>query len=112
MPGVSVRYMSFWGAFMSGIGRLLLVLTLGGAVCLTVSPAPAAVPETNPVRTHNVQIGPQAGRLVVGFRATAGNSVIKTVKLHGRAQSVQVVQAQTSDADAAGLAQRAGLAVA
>jgi len=101
-----------WGAFMSGIGRLLLVLALGGGACLTVSPVPAAVPELNPVRTHTVQIGPQAGRLVVGFRATAGNSVVKAVKLHGRAQSSKIVQAQTSDADAVGLAQRAGLAIA
>ncbi len=102
----------FWGVFMSGIGRLLLVLTLGGGACLTGSPAPAAVQELNPVRTHNVQIGPQAGRLVVGFRATAGNSMVKSIKLHGRAQGVQVIQAQTSDADAASLAQRAGLAMA
>ena len=79
---------------------------------LAASLAHAAVPEWNPVRTHNVPVGPQAGRLVVGFRATAGNAVTKTVRLRSRGQSVQIVQAQTSDADAAGLAQRTGLAMA
>ena len=49
---------------------------------------------------------------MVGFRATADNAVTKTIKLRSRAQSVKIVQAQTSDADAAGLAQRAGLAMA
>jgi serine protease len=95
---------------MSGIGRLLLVLTFGGAINLTLGLAQAAAPEWNPVRTHSVQIGPEANRIVVGFRATTGNAVVKSIKL--RAQSVTIVQAETSDADVAGLAQRTGLAMA
>src|ERR1019366_1237697 len=97
---------------MPGIGRLLLVLSFGGAVSLTFGPAIAAVPEWNAVRTHSVQIGPEAQRLVVGFRATAGNTVVKAIKLRARAQSVKIAQADTSDADVASLAQRSGLAMA
>jgi serine protease len=97
---------------MSGIGRLLLVLTFGGAIILTLGLAQAAAPEWNAVRTHSVQIGPETNRLVVGFRATAGNTVVKSIKLRARAQSVTIVQAETSDADVAGLAQRTGLAMA
>jgi serine protease len=96
---------------MSGIARLLSVLALGGAACLTHLPAYAAIPEANPVRTHAVEIGPHAGRLVVGFRATTANSVVKTVKSRARPQGVRIVQASTSDADVAGLVQRTGLAM-
>jgi len=96
---------------MRGIGRLLLVLALGSAACLTRFPASAAIPESNPVRTHPVEIGPQAGRLVVGFRATAGNSVIKSIKFRARPQSIKFVQANTSEADVVGLVQRTRLAM-
>jgi serine protease len=94
---------------MSGIGRLLLIVALGGAACLTRFPASAAIPESNPVRTHPIEIGPQAGRLVVGFRATAGNSVIKSIKFRARPQSIKFVQANTSEADVVGLVQRTRL---
>jgi serine protease len=94
---------------MSGIGRLLLILALGSAACLTRFPASAAIPESNPVRTHPVELGPQAGRLVLGFRATAGNSVTKSIKFRARPQSIKYIQANTSDADVAGLAQRTRL---
>jgi serine protease len=101
---------------MPGIGRRLLWLAAGGVLSLALAliqgPAHAAAPEWNAVRTHSVQIGAEAGRLVVGFRATAGNTVAKAVRRRNRAQSVLIVQAQTSDADAAGLARRTGLAMA
>jgi hypothetical protein len=76
---------------MSGIGRLLCVLALGGAMSLPlrleVADA-AAAPEWNPVRTHAVQLGPEARRLVVGFRATAGNAVVKSINLRSRGRKV------------------------
>ena len=98
---------------MPGIRRLLCLLAFGGAVSLPFGPADAAAaPEWNPVRTHAVQLGPEARRLVVGFRATAGNAVVKSIKLGARAQSVKFTQAVTSDADVAGLAQRARLSMA
>ena len=90
---------------MPGIGRRLLMLAAGGvlglSLALALGPAHAAAPEWNAVRTHSVPIGAEAGRLVVGFRATAGNTVAKTIRRRNRAQSVLIVQAQTSDADAA-----------
>jgi serine protease len=97
---------------MPGIARLLLALACGGSICLMSDPARAAVPEWNPVRSHAVQLGPEASRLVVGFRATEGNTVVKAVRHRTRAQSIKIVQANTSDADVAGLAQRTGLSVA
>ena len=101
---------------MPGIGRRLLTLTAGGILGLTLvlvlGPAHAAAPEWNAVRTHTVQIGTEAGRLVVGFRATAGNTVAKTIRRLNRAQNTLIVQAQTSDADAASLARRTGVAMA
>ena len=97
---------------MPGMRGLLPVLAVSGLAALTLGLAQAAAPEWNPARTHPVQIGPEARRLVVGFRATPENTVVKTIKLRARAQSVNIIQARTSDADAAGLAQRTGLAMA
>ncbi len=97
---------------MQGIGRRLLTLAACGTLGLTLGPVNAAAPEWNAVRTHSVQIGAEAGRLVVGFRATAGNTVVKAIKRRNRAQGVLIVQAETSDADAADLARRTGLALA
>lgn len=98
---------------MSGMVRLLCTLGFCGAISVAVGVAvAAAAPEWNPVRTHAVQIGPEAGRLVVGFRATAGNAVTKSIKPRASAQIMLITQAVTSDADTAGLAQRAGLAMA
>jgi serine protease len=101
---------------MPGIGKLLFTLAAGGLLNFVLGfarvEAAASAPEWNPVRTHAVQIGPEARRLVVGFRATARNAVVKTIKIRAQTQSVKIVQASTSDADAAGLAVRTGLAMA
>jgi serine protease len=94
---------------MPGIVRLLLVLAAG---CMTLETVNAAVPEWNPVRTHSVQIGPEARRLVVGFRATPANTVVKALKVHARTSTVSIVQANTSDADVISLAGRTGLSMA
>jgi serine protease len=111
MHGDSALYGRF-GVFMPGISRLLLALACGGSIWLMHSPARAAAPEWNPVRSHSVQLGPEARRLVVSFRATAGNTLVKAIKSRMRAQSVNIVQAQTSDADVAALARRTGLSMA
>jgi serine protease len=105
------RYVGF-GVFMPGIARLLLALACTGSICLLPEPGRGAVPEWNPVHSHAVQLGPEAHRLVVGFRATTGNTMVKAIKPRTRAQSVNIVQAQTSDADVAALAQRTRLAMA
>ncbi len=90
---------------------MLLMLAGSCIVTLTFAPAGAAVPEWNVVRTHPVQIGPEAHRLLVGFRATSGNAVVTAVTSRVQTQSIKIVQAKTSDADVAELAQRTGLAM-
>ena len=102
---------------MRHINPLRLLATLAGwGLALSVasgasSVASAAAQEWNPVRSHPVEIGPQASRLVVGFRATAGNSIVKEIKSR-RPQAIRIVQAQTSRADVASLLQRTGVATA
>ena len=81
---------------------------LGG---LGLCAAAVAGSEWNPVRSHPVEIGPQASRLVVGFRATTANSLTQTIRSRTKAQ-VRVTQAQTSGADVAALIQRNGIAAA
>ena len=88
--------------------RLLRELT---AVCclILVGVGALAGSEFNPVARHPVSIGPEAQRLIVGFRATANNQVVKVIH---RAKAVKLVQAQTSSADVAALAGRARVAMA
>jgi serine protease len=81
---------------------------LGG---LGLCAAAVAGSEWNPVRSHPVEIGPQASRLVVGFRATTANSVTQTIRSRSKAQ-MRVTQAQTSGADMAAVIQRNGIAAA
>ncbi|MEO7205542.1 MAG: S8 family serine peptidase, partial [Steroidobacteraceae bacterium] len=84
---------------------------LAGCLCLVLGVASGASLEWNPVGSHPVEIGPQANRLVVGFRATPGNSVIKEIKFRAKTQAIRVAQAQTSRADVAALLQRTGMAM-
>jgi len=90
---------------MQRILGLLLVLGLGATVAATAA-------EYNPVRTYPVSIGPEMSRVIVGFRATADNSVTQTFKPRDRMQSMTLVQAKTSDADVSSLTVRVGLAMA
>ena len=102
---------------MRHISPLRLLATLAGwGLALSIASAASSVAsaaplEWNPVRSHPVEIGPQASRLVVGFRATAGNSIVKEIKSR-RPQAIHIVQAQTSRADVASLLQRTGVATA
>jgi serine protease len=103
---------------MSRTGRILLVLGAGSVLGLVAGltmqavPAAAATAEWNPVRTHAAVLGPEAARLVVGFRATPGNTVIKSIKIRARTQSVKIVQARTTEGDLAALIQRTGVGMA
>jgi serine protease len=90
----------------SNMHRLLILAAFG------LGSAIATAAEYNPVRTHPVSIGPEMNRVIVGFRATASNAVTQTFKPRAQAQSVKIVQAQTTAADVASLAARAGLALA
>jgi serine protease len=93
---------------MRHISARFTVTVLASFLGLIAGPAGAGAPEWNPVRSHPVEIGPQASRLVVGFRATPGNSVIKEIKSR-RTQAIRITEAQTSRADVAALTQRLGL---
>ena len=92
---------------MPGLARLLLSLACGSFMLVT-SDAARAGAEWNPVRSPAVDIGPEASRLVVGFRATSANAVVKTLRVRRQVQSVTVSQAGTSDADIAGLVVQVG----
>ena len=83
-----------------------LLLTLGLSALVA---APAA--EYNPVRGYPLAIGPEMGRVIVGFRATPTNSVTQTITVRERGQRV-IVQATTTDADVAALVQRVGISMA
>jgi serine protease len=86
-----------------------LKVALAGLLGLLLSLAASAAAEFNPARSHPVQIGPQASRLVVGFRATSGNSVTTAIRSRAKAQVFRITQAQTSRADVAALTSRTGL---
>jgi serine protease len=90
----------------------LLVLGISCLLGVMLARAIAAPSEGNPVRSHSAQIGPQAGRLIVGFKATSDNAVIKMIKFHSRARAVEITQAQTSESEVLSLAQRTGIAIA
>jgi serine protease len=96
---------------MIKIQKSIFVLGFGCVLGFCVGTAFGAA-EWNPVRAHGVEIGPEASRLIVGFKVTSDNAVTKTVQRHSRAQSVKITQAKTSESDVLSLAQRSGIAVA
>ncbi len=81
------------------------------AASILVSAA-AAHSEYNPVRSRPVALGPEAGRLIVDFRATPNNTVVQTIHSQTRGMTVNIGQARTGAGDLDALAQRAGLNVA
>jgi len=85
----------------------LLALGLG----LGVAVAAGATRELNSVRRAPPSLGPQAQRLIVGFRATPGNAVTQIVASRRHVQGMRFVQARTAGADVAALAQRTGIAL-
>jgi len=92
---------------------------LACCVALLASPSPAAsraapapLAELNPIRPEPLSLGPQASRLLVGFRVTEDNAVIEAVTSRFRSERRTVTLANTSAADALAAAGRAGLAVA
>jgi serine protease len=88
--------------------RLLRGL-IAGCCLMLVGVGALANSEFNPVVRHPVSIGPEAQRLIVGFRATANNQVVKIIH---RAKAMKVIQAQTSSADVTALAGRAQVKMA
>ena len=93
---------------MTTLKNLGVLLALGWLLG-DAAPVAAAALEWNPVKTHAVEIGLQADRLIVGFKATPANTITKTIHRSVRGRSIRVFQAQTSRADMAALVARAGL---
>ncbi|HVC02944.1 MAG TPA: S8 family serine peptidase [Steroidobacteraceae bacterium] len=84
----------------------LLVLTV-------VAGAPMVhAAQRNPVRVAPVAIGPEASRIIVGFKTNPANAMSTMIASRMQAQSVRLVQARTSAQDVAALAQRVDLALA
>jgi serine protease len=92
---------------MSKIRKPLILLAVA-TYCGIATAGPA---EWNAIGGRTVEIGPQADRLVVGFKATAENSLTKSILLSNRTRAVRVVEAQTTSAEVRNLAQRAGVAL-
>jgi serine protease len=97
---------------MSRIATLVLIFAAGCCAMLGRANAGAALPEYNPIRRNPVSIGPEASRLIVGFRATPGNAVTRTVKSRIKARVFNITEANTSSADVLSLAQRGGIGMA
>ena len=93
-----------WDTWMPAAAGLICCLALGSA-------GGSAAAEYNPVRSEPVSLGPQANRLLIGFRATPRNSMTETVVARARAKH-SITLARTTAADAADAAGRAGLAIA
>jgi serine protease len=97
------------------IGKLLPTLGVGACAalgaCMTFSLASAAAsyPEYNAVRNRPVSIGPEAGRLIVGFRATPDNVTVQSIHSLARNKNITARQALTSAGDLMELAQRVHL---
>jgi serine protease len=72
----------------------------------------AAATEYNPLVRHPPSIGPEANRLIVGFKTTPANAVTHAINSRLRARVMKVTQAQTSPADVVSLTRRVGLAMA
>ncbi len=89
--------------------RLAWLLALG--LGLGLAAAAAATRETNSLRREAPSLGPQAQRLIVGFRTTPGNAITQIVNARRHMQGMRIVQAQTAPADVAALVQRARVAL-
>ncbi len=95
---------------MKNAGIPLPKSVIAGLMALCWVTAAVAAVEWNPIRSHPTEIGPQASRLIVGFRANSSNAVTKAIRLRSKAQYLSV-QAQTTDADLRSLTQRTGIAM-
>ena len=93
-------------------GELLPTLRVGACAAFFLISAAAAHPEYNPILGHPVSIGPEASRLIVGFRATPDNTVVQTIHAEaGQNKTIEVSQALTSASDPMDLARRVHLSV-
>ncbi len=88
----------------------MVALAVCACAASSVVSAPAA-PEYNPNPRRPIAIGPEARRLIIGFRVTPAN-IVQTVHQGLNGQIIKSVQARTSVSDVAGLVQRVHLSAA
>ena len=86
----------------------------GWVACLVVMLVATSVraQEWNPVRRTPIAIGPEASRIIVGFKVTPSNAMVTSIAAHAHVAARRIVQARTWPRDAVALARRAGIAVA
>lgn len=95
--------------------KWLTAISTISALSLSLGTAQGASAEFNPVRAHAVSIGPEAHRLIVGFKANAANAANTARQPQGVGQSEVSgspqlpVQAKTTSADVTALTRRVGL---
>lgn len=85
---------------------------LGLHAAAATPPAQAPGHEVNPLRAGAVSLGPEASRILVGLRVTAQNAMIRKVSVRQRGRTYEVTLANTTPADAAAAASRAGVRIA
>jgi serine protease len=90
---------------MRSVSTVLAVFACLGCVV-------AAAAEYNPLARSAPSIGPQASRLIVGFKTTAANAMTHTITSRLRPRVMKITLAQTSPADLASLTRRVGIAMA
>ncbi len=96
---------------MGRTANLVFALAAGCMMTPLVGQAAASSLEFNPVVRRPVSIGPEAHRLIVGFKAGSTATVASdgAGSAARQVQSVNTTQAQATAADVSALAQRAGL---
>jgi serine protease len=92
---------------MSKIRKSLILLS----IAMVFGTAMAAPAEWNPLRGRPVPIGPQADRLVIGFRATGENSITEAVSIRNHTRTVRILEARTNFSDVRNLSLRTGVAL-
>ena len=83
-----------------------------GSLMVMLAVTSARAQEWNPVRRVPIAIGPEASRIIVGFKVTSSNAMVTSIAAHAHVQARRLVQARTWPRDAIALAGRAGIAVA
>jgi serine protease len=103
---------------MPRLGTFVPAAAMACCMAFCAGRCPAAGPagfsglsEYNPIHAEPVSLGPQASRLLIGFRATAQNALTQTLNARLRSMRRSVTRANTNAANAVAAAGRAGLAL-
>jgi serine protease len=97
---------------MRCVGKILAWAGFACCVALPSAMVGAATLEYNPVRREPLSIGPEASRLIVGFRQSTDLTVETTLVIRRAGRPLAFSQPATSSADVAALVARARLPLA